>query len=397
MTPEASGKRRELRSLTTVRFFAAFGVVLYHYARDSIDGAPTSLRTLIESGSIGVTLFFVLSGFILVHVSSGADLADPQARRNFYVRRVARIYPVYLLAWVLVGVVYVARWSETNASVAYAAKITAVYGGLSALLLQSWVPTAVPVWNWPGWSLSVEAFFYALFPFLYPAVARCEPARLWIMLAALIVLGFCVHGILASPTLNATLIAAGSGFAVTWSDFLSSFPVMRLPEFVFGAVLGRLFALGRYPAALRTFNRVFIAAIAAAILALMATPPGAFTLVRRDVLFVPLFGSLVLVLAAGEPRVASGPLRRRIGDTLALLGAASYATYILQSPLWALWRMLPGIPPAPMPLHHVALFIAVLLAVSVLVYRGFERPVERWIKAAFVRRAAPIAARVQAV
>src|SRR4051812_21323168 len=216
-----SGKRRELRSLTSVRFFAALGVVLYHYARDALGAAPSWLRTLIDSGAIGVTLFFVLSGFILVYVSSGSDLRDPQARRNFYVRRVARVYPVYLLAWMLVGIVSIARWTTLDASLTYAAKVTAVYGGLAALLLQSWVPTAAPVWNWPGWSLSVEAFFYALFPFLHPLLVRFDARWLWASLVAVFVVNACMHAVVYSPALTTRLIAEGSGFAVTWSDFLS--------------------------------------------------------------------------------------------------------------------------------------------------------------------------------
>jgi len=391
-----SGKRRELRSLTGVRFFAALGVLLYHYARDSLGAAPSWLRTLTESGAIGVTLFFVLSGFILVYVSSGSDLRDPQVRRNFYVRRVARIYPVYLLAWLLVGAVSIVRWTTMDVSLSYAARVTALYGGLSALLLQSWVPTAVPVWNWPGWSLSVEAFFYALFPFLYPALVRFDVRRLWASLVAVFVVNACMHAVVYSPALATRLIAEGSSFAVTWTDFLSSFPVVRLPEFLFGAILGQIFVLGRCPRALQTHNPMWLASVAVAILALMATSPDAFGWVRRDALFVPLFGGLVLILATSEPRVASSQRRRNVGDWLVLLGAASYATYILQSPLWALWRMLTGIP-APMALHQVAAFIAVLLVISVLVYKGFERPAERWIKRAFVRASEPIEGRVQPV
>ena len=94
----------KLPTLTMVRFIAAIGVVWFHYGRYVVNNSPIWLKNITASGYIGVTFFFILSGFILVYVYTGSDLTNRTDQRNFYIRRVARIYPVYVLAWCMFGI-----------------------------------------------------------------------------------------------------------------------------------------------------------------------------------------------------------------------------------------------------------------------------------------------------
>ena len=87
-------KPRDLPALTIVRFFAALVVALSHYALFGLRESPVWLRNIVSSGYLGVPFFFILSGFVLVYASDGAPLDKWQ----FWVRRAARIYPIYLLA-----------------------------------------------------------------------------------------------------------------------------------------------------------------------------------------------------------------------------------------------------------------------------------------------------------
>lgn len=91
----------ELDWLTALRIFAALWVVIHHFGI-GIHGSPRigwfSLPAFLEQGSMGVGVFFVLSGFILSHAYSNKPGFSAKA---FLVNRFARIYPVYALALVL--------------------------------------------------------------------------------------------------------------------------------------------------------------------------------------------------------------------------------------------------------------------------------------------------------
>ena len=135
-----------IEQLTFTRFIAASLIVIFHYG---IDIFPFNLqKTMFLGANIGVSYFFVLSGFVMIiayHKKQKISVL------NYLRNRFARIYPVYLLATlILVGYYLVA----TNVDVKPIDLI------LNITLLQSWVPAKVLTLNFPGWSLSVEFFFY---------------------------------------------------------------------------------------------------------------------------------------------------------------------------------------------------------------------------------------------
>ena len=89
---------REIRPLTSVRFIFASLVVAFHgselleRAGLARDGA---FSNLLYFGFIGVPFFFVLSGFVLAYTYR--EMQTRQSRRDFWLARFARIYPMYLL------------------------------------------------------------------------------------------------------------------------------------------------------------------------------------------------------------------------------------------------------------------------------------------------------------
>ncbi len=115
-------------------------------------------------GYIGVMFFFTLSGFVLAWA-----IRPGVSKRSFYQARFARIYPLYLATWL----------AAVAASFVLGDDKSWIGIVLSLILLQAWVP--VPeiygAGNSPGWSLSVEAFFYALFPFLTAGRLRLQERR----------------------------------------------------------------------------------------------------------------------------------------------------------------------------------------------------------------------------
>src|SRR5580658_4864737 len=160
------GRREEIAPLTGLRAVAAWWVVAFHFARGELRDVPL-LGELVTTGHVAVDIFFVLSGFVLAHRYSVDDVSTGAGRRAFWVRRFARVYPLYAISLVIGVVSTSPRSVEELATVGGAVRLAG-----QALLLNSLWHTWVFRHNWAAWSLSVEAVFYALFPFLLPRVVR---------------------------------------------------------------------------------------------------------------------------------------------------------------------------------------------------------------------------------
>ena len=105
MTAPSAARATEqdyLPALTSLRFVAAFAVLVLHY-RDLLGPLPAWLLRGIVGGQYGVTFFFILSGFILTYRYNdwfAGGVTDARFWR-FQRYRVARIYPIYVLGLLL--------------------------------------------------------------------------------------------------------------------------------------------------------------------------------------------------------------------------------------------------------------------------------------------------------
>src|SRR5580693_9914155 len=167
--------RPRLPALTSLRFFAAFHVVIFHLLATQVVRGPDWFQKLSSVGYVGVSFFFVLSGFILVYTYAGRNLS----LKDFWRARFARIYPAYAFSLLFTAPFFFFAvlkldipffaWPKVHLKLA---------SGLVITLLQAWVPPAALTWNSVAWSLSVEAFFYLLFPFLILIFIRRSKPRL---------------------------------------------------------------------------------------------------------------------------------------------------------------------------------------------------------------------------
>jgi peptidoglycan/LPS O-acetylase OafA/YrhL len=354
-----------LASLTGLRFVAALGILLFHQGRPLFAGAPAWAEAIRAGGHVWVSLFYVLSGFVLARAHPGP--LDRPARRAFWAGRVARLYPAYLLAFALAAPFALERWAAGGPG---AAARAAAVAALSLLLLQAWVPSAARLWNAPGWSTSVVLAFSAGFPFAAARLARLSRRGLWLALAGAWALS------LAPPLLWLALRPDGPVADPTWNEppwllALKFHPLARAGEFLAGVALGLLHARGL---ALRRGAAAAGPLALAAFLALLAWGRVPFVLLHNGVL-VPLFAVLLLSLAADR-----GPLARVLAAApLRTLGEASFALYVLQEPI-ALWgRRLAGVEGpagAGFALASCAAAVGVALAVAALI----ERPARRALR-----------------
>jgi peptidoglycan/LPS O-acetylase OafA/YrhL len=187
--------KREMPGLDTLRGLAVLAVVCMHGIKLSqppslsASHGVTLLVSVVTGGWLGVTLFFVLSGFLITGI-----LLDTRTRTNywssFYVRRVLRILPMYLLAIAVVSVVFKLKWQ-------YIVLCFLFVANLASPGLYSYGPF---------WSLAVEEQFYLFWPFL---VRRLRLRTLGCI---------CIGSILLSPVLRilSSYYPLGDPYAATW-------------------------------------------------------------------------------------------------------------------------------------------------------------------------------------
>ncbi|MBS1703181.1 MAG: acyltransferase, partial [Armatimonadetes bacterium] len=98
-----AAKREFFPQLTSVRFFAAFIVVCYHYNDELKPYLPQILKNVVDHGYVGVSFFFLLSGFILAANYYDRLLTKKVSKKDFWWARFSRIYPVYILSILIVA------------------------------------------------------------------------------------------------------------------------------------------------------------------------------------------------------------------------------------------------------------------------------------------------------
>jgi peptidoglycan/LPS O-acetylase OafA/YrhL len=309
---------------------------------DRVDGY------LFGQGAVGVSFFFLLSGFVLTWSARSGDRA-----RQFWRRRVAKVYPNHVVTAVAAVLALAAGGAALS--------VLAVFGNL--LLLQAWVPQENVYFglNTPSWSLSCEMFFYLCFPLLVGAVDRLGARRLW-PATVLTMAAVC-----AVPLVSLVL-PAGLRY---WFVYVA--PPVRMLEFVIGILLARVVQAGRWiPLGVMPAAGLAVAGYVAS-----GYLPGSFSYVAGTVIPLAL---LIPAIAVSDVRGLFSPLRSRV---MVFLGETSYAFYLVHHLVIRFvykaagshsWPIVAGIGLA------VGMF-ATSLAGAWLLYRIVEQP--------FMRRLAP--------
>lgn len=348
---EVVPRHQLLEGVQYLRGIAAM-MVVFHHARHEFGGAMS-----VIFGGLGVEIFFVISGLVMMYSTQGGQLAAGRSLRErmaeamlFWKRRIARVVPLYWIALFL------------SATLAYRTALT------DPVLLQD--ALFIPHWNrmhpdqiWPtlvpGWSLNYEMFFYFLFGL------SLLLGRFCILFLSAVLLGLCL------------LKTAGDGQSALFQFYTA--PVML--HFLAGVLLYYLVERLRRTAAWQP-SRWAMA------LLLLAGFAGLALLPQRIGVSALLVSSSVIVFAAVF--VFDGirlPLLRLLGD-------ASYAIYLFH--VLALLMVtevitLIGLPAATpwQILAHFAVYLTVSGIVGVLVHLAVEKPITAHALS-FIRRAPPM-------
>ncbi|NGY62804.1 acyltransferase [Lentzea sp. NEAU-D13] len=219
-----------------MRFVAAAMVFVFHGSLEFLFRTPEVgflyMIATSTAGFVGVSFFFILSGFVLTYSARPGD-----TKGNFFRRRFAKILPNHVVTFVAAIVLLLVFRQAVDPASAVA----------NLFLVQSWIPDydVLLSGNGVAWSLSVEAIFYLSFPFLLVLINKIRPSRLWFY-AGLTVLAVLLVPLLAKALLPSTPVWpwGPASYAQIW--FVYNFPVTRLFEFALGIILARIVMTGRW-------------------------------------------------------------------------------------------------------------------------------------------------------
>jgi peptidoglycan/LPS O-acetylase OafA/YrhL len=357
--------RRHVPALDGVRGLAVLTVVVYHYGggAQSPNRVLHAIGVLLQGGWCGVTLFFVLSGFLISGI-----LWDGKGKagwwRRFYWRRTLRIFPLYYAALILVfisGLVAGLR----GGNLAHVG-VLALYLQNIPSLVSRWPMDAFPLPTFHFWSLAVEEQFYLLWPFLLVRARTLHQARMLcssvFLLSALFrfaTWAFLVNGLSYSPTLpsHAGDLALGALLAMSYRDPVLWQRVARLAPITL--LLG---AAGFFATALVAHS------------------------FRPDTVPMYLYGmpSITIVFASLLALSLGEGLTARIFSVawLRWLGGISYGVYVYHILLAPLYRFVTSaIAPHASRNEGLGLLFLVAVAMTLLVaqlsFRFFEQPILR--------------------
>ncbi len=164
--PPRPARKPQLPALTGIRTLLAFNIVLFHFTPPHLG----LLRPFVENGFVFVNVFFLISGYILTYNYS--DRGASLNKREFWLARFSRLYPVYLLVLIISMKMVQLEWHARPPGQFWAGMI------LTPLLLQGMSPTLATFWNTVAWTLSCEVALYAAFPWLIRLPWPRKPSRL---------------------------------------------------------------------------------------------------------------------------------------------------------------------------------------------------------------------------
>ncbi|WP_214350562.1 acyltransferase family protein [Pseudomonas congelans] len=337
-----------LYSLQGLRGVAVLGVVLFHMmsVESKFSGGDILLPPWLDFFQLGVDLFFVISGFVMVIVSRGRFQSAPEAQR-FLFNRVSRIYPTYWLYFFITLAVYLLQPGMVNSG----------HGSSNLIMSFLLLPNDKVLLVMVAWSLLFELWFYVVFSGFLLFRERNLPFLLgaW------------------------SLIIVVFNTLADWQDYSPAVKIILHPyalEFVLGAALA-LFFYGRHSARVPTAAVWLLLGVA-----LMAAVPliGNYRLYESQGLLRMLmvggtFGVLVVTLALLE--------RRRqllVPAFLVAVGDMSYTIYLshllVLGVIGRVWSLVGAWPESYLDnLFFALLMMAAAVCYGWVGYRCFEKPV----------------------
>ncbi len=322
---------------------------------------------IFSTGYAGVSFFFLLSGFILMYVYR-AHFENGLQRihlKDFYRARIARCYPLHV-ACLLITLMLLLLFGSPNwtglywTGIAPAAHLEAITAQL--LLIQSWFPALginLGV-NGPAWSISDEAFFYALFPLLTFVLLRWSRNMKTITILSLAGAGWVL----------VTVALIGYQSPVDgWPIYI--LPAARLFDFVQGMLVGIAFIRAErrswpYPTAVEVAALGLLVVVAAGSLFLPRS-------LQFSAAFMPFLGAIVFLFAC-----QAGAISRLLSAAAFVrLGEISFAFYLVHMSILLTYGSVFG---WTHPIIDFVVSLSMTLGAAYVLYTLIEKPLREHIR-----------------
>jgi peptidoglycan/LPS O-acetylase OafA/YrhL len=343
-----------IRPLTALRFLAALWVILYSYWAELGLGPNPNF---VQSGNLGVDLFFILSGFILSHVYLEDFGAGRFSYREFIIHRIARIYPLHIvthLVAICLGLGATLAGFGVDPHVLDWASLPAHLS-----MTQAWGLAQNAAFNHPSWSISAEWSAYLCFP-LYGAIAwrlRERPivaVGLALMVVALVYTVF--FGLTGKVLIHGTF---------QWG-------VLRIvPTFFLGCMLYLAYRKGAVTEVKTSLMILGLALIGTGV---------AIGFNLGNVMIVACLGFIVLALGGVDPEGKSFMSSK----VMVYLGEVSFSLYMIYVPFkWVFLKLIDkglGLDGGPLPLLWWLMGYGLMIPTAMVAHHMVEKPMRGVIR-----------------
>ncbi|MCU1251891.1 MAG: acyltransferase 3 [Edaphobacter sp.] len=373
-TPQpATTRKPPLPALTGIRTLLAIFIILFHFTPPHLG----LLYPFIDNGFVFVGVFFLISGYVLTY--NYADRGRSLSKREFWLARISRLYPVYLFVLLISLSMVQEEWHARSHAEFWQGII------LTPFVLQGWSPSVATFWNTVAWTLTSECVLYATFPWLIRLPWPKKPMRLVGLLITLWIVGLIPHSLYLYLNPDHLVGPVDRYSSTQLIRFLKYTPLPYVCTFLAGVTLGKLqHALTLTQRQRFALSAGSLAAVGLFFYTLVGHTP--YLLIHGG-LMTPVFAALVLGLSGPHPISALFSWR-----PLLLIGESSYCLYLLHFNVFQLLHT----HHVPERLHLSALepwlSYAILILLALAVFHFIEVPARKAILQRFSRKPSRFAA-----
>jgi peptidoglycan/LPS O-acetylase OafA/YrhL len=355
-------KPAPLRALTGLRCFAALNIVFFHFSNPQWFGF---MAPVVNAGFISVSYFILLSGFVLGYNYNERAQKGELDRKRFWEARFTRIYPIYLLSLLLSLPQLPSEYPTHTHAMFWTGMV------LTPLLLQGFIPATATFLNTPAWTMSAEAFYYVLFPWIAKWKRPVRIAPHLVKMGGVWLLGL-VPGALYIA-FNPDGIPHPDRWSYgPWLWALKYTPYTHLASFVFGVMLANLDQMVPRASQLRLTLGILGFGGIYGLLRLGPLVPYAIV---HDGLLMPLFGCVILGLAGDNVLAHALGVR-----PLVFVGEASYCLYLLHFNMWNLLHQTHVLDALGLSRFDPWISYVLLIVMAILALYFIEKPAQRKLR-----------------